>query len=224
MGVRERREKEREQRRLTILAAARTVFDQHGLEGVSMDRIAQVAELAKGTVYLYFKSREELMMALIAQEMDDLIVLMQQVAESPTTPQAQLLEMVHVFYRFSQENRFFYRMITQVNLQHVCAGGETPSHVAELFTEQNQRMFAIILGILERGVELGVFHLQHPAPYIVAQMMLSTKGAMVMLQNGMMPPVYAIPPTEDVLDAIASLMIRGLMCDMPSDAVPTTNN
>jgi AcrR family transcriptional regulator len=109
MGVRERREKEREQRRLTILAAARTVFDQHGLEGVSMDRIAQVAELAKGTVYLYFKSREELMMALIAQEMDDLIVLMQQVAESPTTPQAQLLEMVHVFYRFSQENRFFYR-------------------------------------------------------------------------------------------------------------------
>lgn len=213
MGVRERREKEREQRRHAILEATRTVFDQHGLEGVSMDRIAQEAELAKGTVYLYFKSREELIMALITHEMDGLLVLLQQVVDGPGQPQEQLLETVHVFFRFSQQNSYFYRLMTQVNMQHVCAPTDAPSDVAEAFKAQNQKMLSILLDILERGVERGVFHLEHPAPYVVFQMMLSIKGAMVILQNNMMPPLLQVPPTEEVLDAIASLLIRGLMCD-----------
>lgn len=213
MGVRERREKEREQRRHAILEATRSVFDQHGLDGVSMDRIAHEAELAKGTVYLYFKSREELITALMTQEMDGLIDLLQQVSDGPGQPQEQLLETVHVFFRFSQQNSYFYRLMTQVNMQHVCAPADTPSEVAEAFKVQNQRMFTIILGILQRGVDTGAFHLEHPAPYVVFQMMLSIKGAMVMLQNSMMPPMVQVPPTEDVLDAIASLLIRGLMCD-----------
>ena len=211
MGVRERREKEREQRRIAILDAARSLYTQLGLEGVSMDRIAQEAELAKGTIYLYFKSREEMMMALISDEMERLLQALENVAASDTTPQQQLVDAVHAFHELSQSSHFFYRIMMQVNISHMVGRNHEPSVVAEQFALQNQRMFDVILGIVQRGVDRGDFHLDHPAPYVVAQMMLSIKGAMVILTNDMMPPMLpGMPPLDQLLADIARLLIRGL--------------
>jgi len=211
MGVRERREKERELRRTAIIEAAKTLYSQHGLDGVSMDRIAQEAELAKGTIYLYFKSREELMMAIISHEMEHLVDVLEKVASTRKAPRQQLLDAVHTFHTLSCESQFFYRLMMQVNITHVVGKEQQQSAVAEHFALQNQRMFSVILGIVERGVARGDFHLQHPAPYVVAQMMLSIKGAMVILTNDMMPPfATAMPPLKQLLSDIANLLIRGL--------------
>lgn len=211
MGVQERRAKERELRRSAILDAAKALYEQYGIDGVSMDRIAHEAELAKGTIYLYFKSREELMMALIAGEMDHLLQALERVAASKRVPRQQLLDAVKAFYELSQGSQFFYRVISQVNITHVVGKDHAPSAVAEHFAQQNDRMFKVILGIIERGVERGDFHLAHPAPYVVAQMMLCIKGAMVILANDMMPP-FPIPKLQldTLLTDIASLLIRGL--------------
>ncbi|MFN4908693.1 MAG: helix-turn-helix domain-containing protein, partial [Bacteroidota bacterium] len=72
MGTIQRKERERDQRRKAILASARAAFVKHGIATTTMERIAQEAELAKGTLYLYFRSREELLMGLLA---DDLAAL-----------------------------------------------------------------------------------------------------------------------------------------------------
>ena len=211
MGVQERRAKEREQRRAAIIEAAKVLCAQHGLDGVSMDRIAHEAELAKGTIYLYFRNREEMMMALIANEMDRLLQALEAVAGSDRTPQQQLLDAVQAFYDLSQSSQFFYRVIMQVNITHVVGKDHEPSAVAAHFAQQNAQMFGVILGIVERGVEQGVFHLTHPAPYVVTQMMLSIKGAMVILANDMMPPFPVVKPAlQDMLTDIARLLIRGL--------------
>ena len=55
-----RKEKEKEQRRSEIIDAAEKLFFEMGYEGVSMDDVAKETELAKGTLYLYFKNKEEL--------------------------------------------------------------------------------------------------------------------------------------------------------------------
>lgn len=223
MGVQERRAKERELRRTAILDAAKALYEQHGIEGVSMDRIAHEAEIAKGTIYLYFKSREELMMALIAAEMDHLLRSLERVVASKHTPQQQLLGAVKAFYELSQGSTFFYRVISQVNISHVVGKDHDPSSVAEHYAQQNARMFGIILGIVERGVERGDFHLAHPAPYVVAQMMLSIKGAMVILANDMMPPVpVSKPQLKDLLMDIARLLIRGLEHNPATSSLQTT--
>ena len=52
MGIAERREREREQRRNTILDAAETVFFSKGINLATMDEVAEEAELSKGTLYL----------------------------------------------------------------------------------------------------------------------------------------------------------------------------
>ena len=67
MGTTERRQREKEQRRMEILSSAREIFFAKGLEGSTMDEIADKAELSKGTLYLYFKSKDELYVSLLSE-------------------------------------------------------------------------------------------------------------------------------------------------------------
>ncbi|MDH5673289.1 MAG: TetR/AcrR family transcriptional regulator [Myxococcales bacterium] len=64
MGVAERREREREQRRARIIDAAERVFFRLGPLASTMDDVAVEAELSKGTLYLYFKNKDDLYLAI----------------------------------------------------------------------------------------------------------------------------------------------------------------
>ncbi|MBU4463049.1 MAG: TetR/AcrR family transcriptional regulator [Proteobacteria bacterium] len=64
MGIQERKERERGRRRQQILIAAKKVFYNKGFAKVTMEDIAKEAELSPGTLYLYFKSKDELCASL----------------------------------------------------------------------------------------------------------------------------------------------------------------
>ncbi len=70
MGVRERRSREEQARLAAILEAAESVFASKGYYETRMDDIAHKAELAKGTIYYYFKSKEEVYLHLLESESD----------------------------------------------------------------------------------------------------------------------------------------------------------
>lgn len=67
MSVRERKQRERMARRQAILAAAAKVFADYGLEGATVEMVAREAEVAVGTIYLYFCSRDDLFLSLMAE-------------------------------------------------------------------------------------------------------------------------------------------------------------
>ncbi|MBN3034975.1 MAG: TetR/AcrR family transcriptional regulator [Bacteroidales bacterium] len=64
MGIAERKEREKQQRRKDIIDAAEKVFFSKGIEAATMEEIAEAAELSKGTLYLYFRNKEELQYAI----------------------------------------------------------------------------------------------------------------------------------------------------------------
>jgi AcrR family transcriptional regulator len=64
MGIAERKEREKQQRREEIIRAAEQVFFSKGFDRSTMDDVAEKAELSKGTLYLYFASKEDLHMAV----------------------------------------------------------------------------------------------------------------------------------------------------------------
>lgn len=68
MSVKERREREEKARLAAILLAAENIFAEHGYHHARMDDIAEAAELAKGTLYYYFKSKDEIFMHLLKRE------------------------------------------------------------------------------------------------------------------------------------------------------------
>lgn len=212
MGTIERKNRERDRRRAEILASARVAFLKHGLEQTSMDRIAQEAELAKGTLYLYFKSREELVMALMSEDLEALLTLLEKVAKKKQSPDKKLLEAVKTFYQFSKDSEFFFRVITQVNLQtsfSIVAGGA----IAKQFCDQNERTIEYMRGFVQQGADEGIFHLTHPPQYTVMLLMFAMKGAMIVHRNGMAPPNWTSINAEKMLTDIAKLFIAGLKGD-----------
>lgn len=64
MGIEERKNREKQERKEAIKAAAKELFLSKGFERTSMRNIAQLTELSVGTLYLYFKDKNELLLAL----------------------------------------------------------------------------------------------------------------------------------------------------------------
>jgi len=60
MGIQERKRREKEVRRQQILSASKQLFADRGFHQTTMEDIANAAELSPGTIYLYFKSKDEL--------------------------------------------------------------------------------------------------------------------------------------------------------------------
>jgi len=71
MGIKERREREEQSRLQAILHAAESVFARKGYYETRMDDIALEAELAKGTLYYYFKSKDEIYAHLLERESEN---------------------------------------------------------------------------------------------------------------------------------------------------------
>ena len=59
-------------RRRQILEAARSAFDRHGLASATISDIARSAQVAKGTVYLYFQSKDQILRQLLVDAQDEL--------------------------------------------------------------------------------------------------------------------------------------------------------
>jgi len=70
MGTEERKAREKEHRKNQIIDAAEKVIFSKGLDQATMDEIAGKAELSKGTLYLYFKNKNELYMAITERFME----------------------------------------------------------------------------------------------------------------------------------------------------------
>src|ERR1039457_3775589 len=68
-----RREREKLRRAQDILSAAERIFAIHGFDAATMEQIAQEAEYATGTIYLYFKDKHALYAALIASKLSAMV-------------------------------------------------------------------------------------------------------------------------------------------------------
>ena len=77
-----RKEREKEQRRNEIVDAAEKLFFEKGYEGVSMDDVARDAELAKGTLYLYFKNFQIFLNKTFRKESSFLVIMKSSMDES----------------------------------------------------------------------------------------------------------------------------------------------
>jgi TetR/AcrR family transcriptional regulator len=219
MGVQERKQREREQRRKVILDSARRAFVAHGMQHTSMDRIAEEAELSKGTLYLYYRNRDDLLLTLIVDDLEKLIKKMESVAKGKQAPDARMLKAIHTFHQFATKNEFFYKAITQVSLAELFDCRDEESEAVQRFRELNQRLFQSMKVIVDDGVNDGTFHLETPSSYVVIQMILAIKGTIVILSNGMIPPDWMNGDLDQILTDQVKMFIRGMKSPLPKNAL-----
>jgi AcrR family transcriptional regulator len=110
LGVKERRAREGQSRLAAILVAAEHVFTRNGYFHARMDDIADAAELAKGTLYYYFKSKDEIFLHLLEREsrkVDDEI--RRRIKESSSFLEA-LEQTIEFYLEYFEANHGFLKM------------------------------------------------------------------------------------------------------------------
>ncbi|HDQ04974.1 MAG TPA: TetR/AcrR family transcriptional regulator [Deltaproteobacteria bacterium] len=155
LSPQEKRKKEKENKKNNILRAARKLFFDKGFKAVTVDSIAAKAGVSKGSIYLYFDSKEEIYaQVLIADNIEhhkDLIYF--------TTKEAPADELLLEFSEryvnnFLNDNELFRILMTfmlqteQMNL--------TPQQNTELIKTTNDNI-KFISGILQKGINEGYF-------------------------------------------------------------------
>lgn len=111
MGIRQRRERERQQPRQGILLAARDIAAQEGWQAVTMRKVADRIEYSPPTIYEHFPSKEAILSDLMRQGFRLLLVELQTVHAAAHDSEAALLAMARVYWNFAWEYPELYQVM-----------------------------------------------------------------------------------------------------------------
>lgn len=96
-------EESRARKRVELLASAAKQFARHGYPGTDMQAIADAAGVAKGTLYLYFSSKEDLFLAAVDQGLRELQTHLDATVEPIADPLDRIAAAVRAYLRFFKE-------------------------------------------------------------------------------------------------------------------------
>lgn len=150
MGIAERKEREKQQRRNDILDAAENVFFEKGLKNATMDEVAAEAELSKGTLYLYFKSKEELYLGITERALTVLKQMFQQAVKEKSTGIDKVLAIGEAFLEYSRKYTDYFRMILYYEL------AQTELEMVQESRDRCHQLGQQTLEILSQAIILGI--------------------------------------------------------------------
>jgi AcrR family transcriptional regulator len=104
-------------RRSEILAAAAKVFASKGFVATHMEDIAKAARLAKGTLYLYFQSKDAIYQATVQQAVTKLAALTEERVRNESVFAGKLAAFISVRIAFWNDQQQLYRIILSINRQ-----------------------------------------------------------------------------------------------------------
>jgi AcrR family transcriptional regulator len=150
LGIQERKAREKEWKRQSILMAAKTEFLELGLDGSTMDSIAARAEVSKGAIYLHFKDKEDLMLAILEDSFTNLQAIIQENIRSHEPGLDQLCEMFNAYIAFCSGNKedFFFTHFADHLL------GSIKTDVSE-----SNPLFSLLgdmVGLVEQNLKAGI--------------------------------------------------------------------
>ncbi len=161
MGIRERKEREKERRRQQIIVAAKRVFSEKGFNKATMEDIAKEAELSPGTLYLYFKNKEELYASLSIRILQYLHIRVSHVNKDTTMDTDKKLKaLVEAMY-----DVYDFDPLIIINLFHL-QSSETLKNLSDAMLEEIKQLSKKSIGamaeIFEEGMKNGIYIEHHP--------------------------------------------------------------
>ncbi|MBN2356126.1 TetR/AcrR family transcriptional regulator [candidate division KSB1 bacterium] len=112
MTVPERRKREKEQRRRAILDAAENLFFSKGIEATTMEEVAEQAELAKGTLYLYFKNKDDLIFAIVHRALTLLHDYFSKAVKTSKLGREKLLAIGRAYIAYADTHSHYFSLLS----------------------------------------------------------------------------------------------------------------
>jgi AcrR family transcriptional regulator len=162
----ERREREKAQRRQEILGAAREVFFEHGFHSPTMDDVAARAEISKGTIYLYYESKETVLAHLLLEGLELLLVELQatydrtQQCTSPLPPEATLRALSNAYLGFCHSQPSYFRLLIAFDRGRF--EEQIPPDLYQEVLNNSLQGLNLVAQAIEQGKETGAFTVDNP--------------------------------------------------------------
>jgi len=171
--TRSRREREKLQRRETITNAAKGLFYEKGYQITTMEEIAAAAEVSKGTLYLYFGSKDELYVTGIMEGFDILEERLQKLLASDMDVFEKGKAMFMAFVEHCLEHPEYFRMTQFIITEE--ARRDLPRKLIDEVTARTFRLLEYVSGLVREGIDSGVIREEvGPAIFAVASWRLAT--------------------------------------------------
>ncbi|NKB82348.1 MAG: TetR family transcriptional regulator [Nitrospirales bacterium] len=106
----QRKQREHEARRQEILSAAESLFSKHGFFKTSMADIAINAQFAMGTLYRFFKNKEDMYISLVESKVEELERLVKKHIAGESTACHKIAAFIRIKLDYADRNRDFFRI------------------------------------------------------------------------------------------------------------------
>ncbi|MFA5111935.1 MAG: TetR/AcrR family transcriptional regulator [Desulfobaccales bacterium] len=137
-----------------ILAAARTVLAERSPEAMTMEEIAAAAGVAKGTLYLYFQSKDDLIEALITQVGENILRDAESSLKAPGTPADKLIRLVSVLLGYLNRERLLFPIYAR---EVIRGEGQSRAGFWQRHLEMEERFVSLVTSLFTEGIEAGQF-------------------------------------------------------------------
>jgi AcrR family transcriptional regulator len=161
MGIRERKQRERERRRQQIMVAAKRVFTDKGFNKATMEDIAKEAELSPGTLYLYFKNKDELYASLSLRILQYLLMRLEHVTGEANLTSQQRIDAL----KEAMVDVYEFDPLILINMFHLQSSESLQNLSPKLLAEiknLSSNSLRVMADIFEEGMRSGVFIKKHP--------------------------------------------------------------
>ena len=143
-----KREVVTEFRMAELVAAARRVFSERGFHNATMEEIAQIAGVAKGTIYLYYPSKQAAYWAAMEQGILGMLEATRRSMEAAATVEAKIRTFIECKIGYFEQNRDFFKI-------YYSEFGHSLTHPARLrkqFRELYLQQARIVREVIEEGI------------------------------------------------------------------------
>ncbi len=188
-------------KRERILAAGLRLFANQTYQAVTMDRVAEAAGVAKGTLYLYFPSKEALYLGILSDGLETVSKRYQATRDTREDVAVRLRRAIDVSIQFYDERRDLLRLIATEEPRLAEARNR-------LIQNWRERGFVFFTSLIEEGMRSGVFgHTDSRA----ATLAIIGGIRSVLLYYG------ATRPAQSISEELGDFYLKGLVARGPAN-------
>ena len=142
-----------------ILEATRKVISSYGFEGITLEKVAEEAGISKGTIYLYFENKEELMISSIEYGLDKLIEELENCIYGEIDILNKIRKIISTKLKYIESHRDFVKAFIAEMYGQILV-----SNKDRLMRIRNKRdhFYKVLTDIIKSGIDSGVFRKVDP--------------------------------------------------------------
>ena len=202
MGTRDRRSREKVARRDAILKAAKAVFAEKGLLASTIDDVAEGAEVAKGTIYRYFKAKEEIFAALMDEGLALVGKRFSEAVDLSLPADENLRRLCDAYCRVYREEPQYFKLL------FFCSHADVRAKVCANPSECQG--LPPLAALIQRGIDEGTFSPTVDAAKAAAIAWASSNGIILLFEQELQQSTRFNLPIEELLRTNTELLIGGL--------------